>query len=218
MTTEFDDVEDLPLSEAEWVQAHPSEALEALTSVQPRPDLLAALDALRGQWTATETLQLLDQWPYEGKGWQPTKFLLPRMFPLGAISLLAGPGASGKTGVAMQLAVNCALGREKAFLSKTDFSPLLAAAGPVVWVTWETARGDFQKRLQAICKATGDESLELRAKMAFVDARDRGPMYAATGREPPAMTSFGLELLSRVEGYEAKLLILDPPCRMLRSQ
>ena len=216
MGTSFDDVEDLPQSGIEWVLENPVEAIRILADVQPGPELLAALASLGASWNQTQGARLLpwyDQWPYnpktEGPEWEPTSWLINDVLPSGAVTLLAGPGSAGKTHVAVQLAVNCALGNERAWLGTTDLARKLDDHGPVVWVTWETKRGDYQKRLLAAC--AGNELAELRGKLAFVDFRDEGSLFASLGRgAPPEMTACGQELLSRAAEYHAKLLVLDP--------
>ena len=190
MSTDFTDVDDLPLSEAEWVQAYPVEALKALAGVQPSPELLAALGDLGASWAQDKDPLLLpwyDQWPYDTESseseWKPTEWRITDMLPVGGVTLLAGPGSAGKTHVGLQVAVNCALGNERAWMGTSKLTRKLSDNGPVVWVTWETSRGDYQKRLLAACDK-GDLS-RLKERLAFVDLRDAGPLFASSGRGAP---------------------------------
>ena len=216
MITDFSDVQDLSESGPEWVLANPAKTLQALNDVKPDPELLAGLEALGVSWGQFQRewhLPWYDQWPYDpktdGHEWAATTWLIHNMLPIGGVTLLAGPGSAGKTHIAVQLAVNVALASKKPWLGTGGQACQLNDHGRVVWVTWETRAGDYQKRLVAAC--AGNDLAELRGKLAFIDCRDQGPLFASPERgAPPDITASGLDLLERTTEYGAKVLVIDP--------
>jgi len=196
-----------------------SERLERFATLELAPETQNSLDRdLRegiARLEAEAEAIWHDDWPYEEKDiWKPTQWLVPGWIPAGRVSLLSGEGAVGKTRVAMQIAAAVALGKPNAFLGETSLPLSPAFTGepaPVCWVSWETAPGDFQKRLRAANGISEDVS-ELRGWVRYKRASKpawgvgEGAHMATRG----AQLSAGAKILEYAESIGTRLLVLDP--------
>ena len=169
----------------------------------------------------------VDTWPNDGPMWIPTTWIIPHMLPAARVSLFSGEGAAGKTRIVMQLAAALSLRFPKPFLEKASIKdpPHFAGAygpdgqampdwqgGRVVWATWETAPGDFQKRLVAAAAKTPLN--ELSGRLHFINMRPHGGMWGP-GPEKHISTAAsilegGQKLLDYAETVKAKILVIDP--------
>lgn len=166
-----------------------------------------------------------DAWWYDEEGaWAPGSWLLDGWLPAGEVSALVGEGGAGKTRLALQLATAVALADDRAekpsrgawWTEKQDLGPELNAAecGPVVWGSWETAPGNFQRRLRAAVGHYDDAGARLRERLAYYNMQPYGAIW---GPEPGRHVSTAAAplpawdaLLDAAQEREARLLVLDP--------
>ena len=176
--------------------------VEALKSLQKGLDEAEALDAFSA-WSKAE--------------YTPTQWIMPDWLPAGRLTMLVGPGSAGKTHIGMQVATAVAAGWPNAFTAIADvkvISPKIdtALAGPpVLWATWETHIGDFQKRLRAT--TMGDLHV-MDGRLHYVNMRSKGALWGPpTGAHVSTaaqMLAAGERLLRYAEAVKARLLVIDP--------
>ena len=192
------------LSEAlEMVAAESStQTVEALKILQEGFDKAVPLDAV-SDWSKVE--------------YTPTQWIMPDWLPAGRVTMLVGPGAAGKTHIGMQVATAVAARWPHAFLATAGakvISPQIdsALAGPpVVWATWETQIGDFQKRLRGI--TMGDLQV-MDGRLHYVNMRANGALWGPpTGAHVSTaaeMLAAGERLLRYAEAVKPRVLVIDP--------
>ena len=139
---------------------------------------------------------------------------MPGWVPAGRVSLLSGEGAVGKTRIALQLAAAAALGKPNAFLGMNPLPLAPAYVGepaPVCWASWETAPGDFQRRLRA-AHGIGDDIEQLQSWLRYkrATAPAWGVADGAHISTRGGQLSEGVAMLDYAEGLGARLLVLDP--------
>jgi len=81
---------------------------------------------------------------FKGLGVPLRRWLVEGWIPMRNVTLLSGDGATGKTTIALQLAVSCAVGRND------WFGGLIDESGPVLFLTAEEERDEVHYRLSKI--------------------------------------------------------------------
>ena len=130
------------------------------------------------------------------------EWLVPDMIPSRTVSLLYGDGGTGKSLIALQLAVATVLGQ--IWLNK------LPTRGPVIYFSAEDDRGELHRRLHAICKSHSTAAANISglhiANMAGKDA-----LLAGISKKTGALTmSPVFDKLNEYAGaIRPKLIVLD---------
>lgn len=130
------------------------------------------------------------------------EWLVPGWLPMGTVSLLYGDGGTGKSLIALQLAV--AVVRGDIWLNKVPLS------GPVIYYSAEDDRSELHRRLAAILKQSGGQVGALSglqiANMAGKDA-----LLAAISKKTGALNAS--PVFDTLDGYakaiQPKLIVLD---------
>ena len=147
----------------------------------------------------------------DGFGWMPDA----------TVSVMSGPGMSGKSRIALQLAVATATGAAD-FILPTDKKRLLALRapqvsieGPVVYAAWETRKLAWQNRLAAVCKdADADTWALLNERLRYVNMKPTGGLWGAKHGKHTSTVGFwlpdSLKMMRYAADFGARLLIIDP--------
>lgn len=97
----------------------------------------------------------------------PVAHFVDRWIPHNEVTLFAGHGGSGKSYVAMSLAIHVALGR--------PFCALDTVAAPVLFFSGEDGAQVILRRFHSLCKALSVDPAELDGKLLLLDASDIDP-------------------------------------------
>ena len=182
---------------------------------RPKDDRLAALTALADRLEEARPLPFVSDW--SRTEYPPTQWIIPGWLPAGRLTMLVGPGAIGKTHIGVQVANAVAAQWPQTFTASDPAAgpqPKIdqALAGPpVVWASWETEIGDFQKRLWA---ATIGNLHVADGRVLYVNLRPEGALWGppvgthvSTAAE---MLRTGTRLLRDTAAMSARLLVIDP--------
>lgn len=130
----------------------------------------------------------------------PPRFVWDGYAPRGVVTLLGAHGGTGKSTIALMLAVAVATRREL-FGIATD-------AAPVVFASFEDGAHIVRHRLAHICQCWGINPAELAA-LHIVDGTANPELFASDGRGPGDVTPAHGELLALVKQTGAGLVIVD---------
>lgn len=130
----------------------------------------------------------------------PPRFVWDGYAPRGVVTLLGAHGGTGKSTIALMLAVAVATRREL-FGIATD-------AAPVVFASFEDGAHIVRHRLAHICQCWGINPAELAA-LHIVDGTVNPELFASDGRGPGNVTPVYAELLALVRQTGAGLVIVD---------
>ena len=147
----------------------------------------------------------------KGFGWMPDA----------TVSVMSGPGMSGKSRIALQLAVATATGATDFILPSgkkrplTSRAPKVSVEGPVVYAAWETRKLAWQNRLAAVCRDVGADTWALlNERLRYVNMKPTGGLWGAKHGKHTSTVGFwlpdSLELMRYAAAFEARLLIIDP--------
>lgn len=126
------------------------------------------------------------------------------LVPVGVTTLLAAHGGTGKSLVALMLAVNTALGR--------PMFGLATEPGPVAFFSGEDGASLLRHRLQLICKCMGVEVRELEGRLHIIDATEDPVLFteiSLSGRREGVTTAAFTALSEFVKLHQVSLLIID---------
>ena len=189
----------------------------------PDPALLTRLTEGIAQLQAHITDPLEGVWQSEHeRETRPFPWLVQDWLPHATVSVLSGQGDTGKSRVALQLAVAVAMGWPR-FLPtaprKPDY-PLPEVnethCGPAVYAAWETSRIALNRRRDAVLAALGKglDPNALDGKLHFLHLGDKGGVWGVEHAHHMAtigdLLRLGDALLEQVAAKQPKLLILDP--------
>ncbi|MYH63022.1 MAG: AAA family ATPase [Caldilineaceae bacterium SB0675_bin_29] len=146
-----------------------------------------------------------------GFGWMPDA----------TVSVMSGPGMSGKSRIALQLAVATATGAADFILPSGKKRPLALCApqvlieGPVVYAAWETRKLAWQNRLAAVCRDAGADTWTLLdERLRYVNMKPTGGLWGAEHGKHTSTVGFwlpgSLEMMRYAAEFGARLLIIDP--------
>ena len=171
---------------------------------------------------------LKDRWQSEHKAeTEDLTWLVPNWIPHATVSVLSGQGGTGKSRIALQLAIAVALGWDD-FLTgdcpDPGQKPMVdtSRSGPVVYAAWETGRVAWNKRRDAILGLFGKSEpgssssclRDLNNRLHFVNLAGLGGLWGVEFERHMAtmggMLPLGDALLRQVADHKATLLVIDP--------
>ena len=121
--------------------------------------------------------------------------------PRGVVTLLGAHGGTGKSTVALMLAVCAVLGRP---LFEVDTEHCA-----VVFASLEDGAGVVRHRLAGICSAWGIDARALHGRLHIVDGTEHPELFAAESRGAGETTPAYTELRALVQSVGAGLVIVD---------
>ena len=130
----------------------------------------------------------------------PPAFVWDGYLPRGVVALFGAHGGTGKSTIALMLAVATVTGRPL-FGVPTEQSA-------AVFVSLEDGAGIVRHRLACICRAWGIDPLALRG-LHIVDGTENPELFAADQRSAGDVTITYMELSRLVESTGAGLVVLD---------
>jgi putative DNA primase/helicase len=130
---------------------------------------------------------------------QPPSFVWDGYLPRGVVSMLGAHGGTGKSTIALMLAVSVALGR--------SLFGVNTQSGKAVFVSLEDGTHIVRHRLAHICQLWGIDPLALSGRLLIVDGTANPELFAAETRGDGAVTETFEELRTLAEG--AALVVVD---------
>lgn len=130
----------------------------------------------------------------------PPAFVWDGYLPRGVVALFGAHGGTGKSTIALMLAVATVTGRPLFGVATTQ--------SPAVFVSLEDGAGIVRHRLAGICRAWGINPLAL-AGLHIVDGTENPELYAADQRSAGDVTSTYAELSRLVQSTGAGLVVVD---------
>jgi len=130
----------------------------------------------------------------------PPAFVWDDYLPRGVVALFGAHGGTGKSTIALMLAVATVTGR-----------PLFGVAteqSPAVFVSLEDGARIVRHRLAGICRAWGIDPMALGG-LHIVDGTENPELFAADARSAGNVTAAYLELARLVESTRAGLVVVD---------
>ena len=131
----------------------------------------------------------------------PPRFVWDGYCPRGTVTLFGAHGGTGKSTVALMLAVSAALGRP---LFGVDVEPCA-----VVFASLEDGAGIVRHRLASICRAWGINPQMLQDRLHIVDGTERPELFQSETRDAGKTTASYAELHELVQSTGAGLVIID---------
>lgn len=132
----------------------------------------------------------------------PREWLVPDMIPQGTVSLLYGDGGTGKSLIALQLAISTVLRR--VWLGK------LPASGPVIYFSAEDDRQELHRRMHSVCKLHSATAGELGG-LHIADMAGKDALLASIGKKTGTLSASPVlrTLDERAAAIRPKLIVLD---------
>ena len=132
----------------------------------------------------------------------PREWLVPGIIPQNTVSLLYGDGGTGKSLVALQLAISTVLGR--LWLNK------MPTPGPVIYFSAEDDRHELHRRIDAICRLDGATSGDL-GRLCIADMAGKDALLATISKKTGALSSSPVfrTLEEYANAIRPKLIVLD---------
>ena len=131
----------------------------------------------------------------------PPEFVWRAYVPRKEVTLLGAHGGTGKSFIALMLAIAAALG-QALFGVPTEQCRVL-------FVSLEDGAGTVRHRLGAICRAWGIDAAALDGVLMVVDGTDNPELFTADGRGSGGLTAVHAELKTLVESAGVGLVIVD---------
>jgi hypothetical protein len=131
----------------------------------------------------------------------PPEFIWDGYLPRGVVALMGAHGGTGKSTIALMLAVCAALGRP---MFEVD-----TATCNTVFVSLEDGANIVRHRLAHICRAWGVDPLALHGRLHIVDGTEHPELFAAETRGAGESTGTYFELRKLVQSENAGLVIVD---------
>lgn len=131
----------------------------------------------------------------------PPAFLWHGLLPLGNASLLSAHGGTGKSTIALMLAVCAVTGR--------DLFGVAVRPGPAVFVSLEDGQGVVRHRLAHICRCWNINPSELENRLHIVDGTEYPELFTAETRGPGETTRTFDELRELLQSVAAGLVVVD---------
>jgi RecA-family ATPase len=149
-----------------------------------------------------DVLPVLDPADWQGKDLPPRRWIVGDWIPEGAVTLLSGDGGTGKSLVALQLAVAVAVGR--------PWLGLNTASGPSLVLACEDQPDELHRRLFDIASAEGVTLGELSALKVVSGAGLDAALYEADeGAARGVWTRRFLQLGDLVRSHCPRVAVLD---------
>jgi RecA-family ATPase len=117
--------------------------------------------------------------------------VIDALIPCDEVTILSGHGGTGKSLVALNIAIHAALG--------LPFGPLVTTQANVLFFSAEDTRKVLLQRVARLCRALGIDPLQLKGKLHLLDASDiDSALYRERRDEPPATRLlFALKLVAK---------------------
>lgn len=131
----------------------------------------------------------------------PPEFVWDGYIPRGVVTLLGAHGGTGKSTIALMLAVCVALGRP---LFGAEVEPC-----KVLLVSLEDSGSIARHRLAHICKFWGIDPLALLGVLHIVDGTEYPELFSTTNHGPPFLTDTYKEMRTIVQTDAIGLVIVD---------
>lgn len=131
----------------------------------------------------------------------PPAFVWADYIPCGVVTLLGAHGGTGKSTMALMLAVCAAIGRQ---LFDTEVQRC-----KVLFVSLEDSGGIVRHRLAHICKLWGIDPLALGDSLRIVDGTEFPELFSAEGRGQGELTDSYKELTALIRTHGIGLTIVD---------
>jgi hypothetical protein len=131
----------------------------------------------------------------------PPEFVWDGYIPRGVVTLLGAHGGTGKSTIALMLAVCTAVGRS---LFDAEVTPC-----KVLFVSLEDSAAIARHRLANICKLWELEPLALINRLHIVDGTEYPELYSAESRGSGILTDTYKEMSAIVQNKEIGLVIVD---------
>ena len=155
----------------------------------------------------------LHRWTDVGNNPPPRNWVIPGWLPSGAVTLLSGPGGTGKSTYAIQLAAAVA-GNASGEWGGPAIDRRLEGGAPVVFASWEDQPADITRKLADM---SGKRFPWVNPEMPLHIAGDRlmgmtgaGPLWEPPRRmERGMLTPLASRLMAAAEEVKADLVILD---------
>jgi len=132
---------------------------------------------------------------------EPPRFVWDGYLPRGNVALLGAHGGTGKSTIALMLAVCAVLGRPM-FGVDTE-------ACPVLFVSLEDCSNVVRHRLASICKAWLIDPEQLRDRLHIVDGTEHPELFTAETRGAGEKTASYFELRKIVQSENIGLVMVD---------
>ena len=132
---------------------------------------------------------------------EPPQFIWDGYLPRGVVALMSAHGGTGKSTIALMLAVCAALG-EPLFGINT-------ARCNTVFASLEDGVGIVRNRLASICRQLQIDPSRLRDRLFVVDGTEWPELFSAGTRDAGATTATYTELCNLVKARQAGLVIVD---------
>ncbi len=131
----------------------------------------------------------------------PPAFIWDGYLPRGVVALLGAHGGTGKSTIALMLAVCAALGRA--------LFGVATARCNVVFASFEDSTGIVRHRLAAICRACGINPADIEGRLHIVDGTANPELFTADNRGAGDTTTTYVELCKLVQSTNAGLVVID---------
>jgi hypothetical protein len=131
----------------------------------------------------------------------PPAFVWDGYLPRGVVALFGAHGGTGKSAIALMLAVATVMGR-----------PLFGVpteAGSAVFVSLEDGANIVRHRLAGICRAWGIDPATLRERLHIVDGTENPELFSAENKGAGNVTTAYVELVQLVQSTQAGLVVVD---------
>lgn len=131
----------------------------------------------------------------------PPLFAWEGLLPLGTVSLLSAHGGTGKSTLALMLAVAAVTGR--------DLFGVAVRPGPAVFVSLEDGQGIVRHRLAHICRCWNVNPRDLESRLHIVDGTEYPELFTAETRGAGETTRTFSELRELLQKVAAGLVVVD---------
>ncbi|MFT3804959.1 MAG: AAA family ATPase [Burkholderiaceae bacterium] len=133
---------------------------------------------------------------------RPPGFIVDELLPRGYATLFSGDGGTGKSALALYLAVCVALGRPVWGQSSHQ--------APVMYLSFEDRDDVCHWRLSHICRHLGVSIADLHGHLHLLDGVDAdATMFTFSGHEGPRITPLHAWVQDQIESTRSKLLVVD---------
>ena len=222
-----------------FVEQSRAQQIENLRSSDDPTEILDTFGAIREYNNFIEQSQrpqpeLLEAPSREETDKYEPEFLIDNWMPANRLTLLTGPGGTGKSYLALQHIVGLALGVRDYQLTRlhklpevmegtlphealrqTDTHAARKAPIKIVIASYEEDLNETWKRIASICDWLGWADYDaLREKIQFVDLKMFGPIWGVSQDTHlgirAKLLDIGQWLFDQCDAFEARLLMLDP--------
>jgi archaellum biogenesis ATPase FlaH len=131
----------------------------------------------------------------------PHKFVVGGIVPAGALTLFSGHGGSGKSTMAIELAMHVAMGRPYLGMPVDQTNVLIMSA--------EDGGGVLRQRIGKLCRRHGIEPTELAKRLTVLDATSDPILWAPLQRKSTGPTDAYNRLAQRCNTDKIGLMVVD---------